>query len=341
MAFAVQGFIDRVLRRQGNLNPVAILHFQKGLRLLRERLLGDDDQTKISDSTMSVVLKLASVAQFDGDYETSKQHMEGLRKMVDLRGGLDVFEGTPLLLEMLRQGNARTRTRWYQTLTLYRCDLGVALLNGSCPVFFIQPSEPMAEYPEKLMPASVDGALSRGDMKQVGITEDELVTAWRVLKRFCLFIDLGTQTRQTVRSDIIYETMTAVTYRLLHMRFSSGSADEAVRQGLSAFCYHVFLQWQDIKPPYCDLAVAYQISIFSLVPSDAVSSQLILWLLIIGAISIFNISDEVWLRERIEEHVGRCHIKTWREMQDILKSFMWIAVLDEQSGRRIYDFLFK
>ncbi|KAI1646785.1 uncharacterized protein F4817DRAFT_123788 [Daldinia loculata] len=323
MAFAVQGFIDRVLRRQGNLNPVAILHFQKGLRLLRERLLGDDDQTKISDSTMSVVLKLASVAQFDGDYETSKQHMEGLRKMVDLRGGLDVFEGTPLLLEMLR------------------CDLGVALLNGSCPVFFIQPSEPMAEYPEKLMPASVDGALSRGDMKQVGITEDELVTAWRVLKRFCLFIDLGTQTRQTVRSDIIYETMTAVTYRLLHMRFSSGSADEAVRQGLSAFCYHVFLQWQDIKPPYCDLAVAYQISIFSLVPSDAVSSQLILWLLIIGAISIFNISDEVWLRERIEEHVGRCHIKTWREMQDILKSFMWIAVLDEQSGRRIYDFLFK
>lgn len=98
MAFAVQGFTDRVLRRQGNLNPVAILHFQKGLRLLRERLLGDDDQTKTSDSTMSVVLKLASVAQFDGDYETSKQHMEGLRKMVDLRGGLDVFEGTPLPL---------------------------------------------------------------------------------------------------------------------------------------------------------------------------------------------------------------------------------------------------
>lgn len=144
----------------------------------------------------------------------------------------------------------------------------------------------MTEYPEKLMPASVDGTLYRDDMKQVGITEDELVTAWRVLRRFCLFIDLGSQTRRTVRSDIIYETMTAVTYRLLHMRFSSGSIDEAVRQGLLAFCYHVFLQWQDIKPPYCDLAAAYQTSILSLEPSDGVSSQLMLWLLIIGAISI-------------------------------------------------------
>ncbi|KAF3056652.1 hypothetical protein GL218_06462 [Daldinia childiae] len=323
MAFAVQGFIDRVLHRQGNLNPVAILHFQKGLRLLRERLLGDDDETKISDSTMSVVLKLASVAHFDGDYETSRQHMEGLRKMVDLRGGLDIFKGTPLLLEMLR------------------CDLGVALLNGSCPVFFIQPSESMTEYPEKLLPAPVDGTLSRDDMKLVRITEDELATAWRVLRRFCLFIDLGTQTRRTIRSDIIYETMTAVTYRLLHMRFSTGSIDEAVRQGLLVFCYHIFLQWQDIKPPYCDLAVAYQSCILSLEKSDVVSSHLMLWLLIIGAISIFNISDEVWLRERIVEHVGKCQIKTWREMQDILKSFMWIAVLDEQSGRRVYDSIFK
>ncbi|KAI0849159.1 hypothetical protein F5Y00DRAFT_253086 [Daldinia vernicosa] len=322
MAFAVQGFIDRVLRRQENLNPVAILHLQKGLRLLRERLLGNDE-TKISDSTMSVVLKLASVAQFDGDYETSKKHMEGLRKMVDLRGGLDVFEGTPLLLEMLR------------------CDLGVALLNGSRPIFFIQPSEPMPEYPEKLMPAVIGGTSAQDDMKLVRITDDELATAWAVLRRFCLFVDLGTQTQRTIRSDIIYETMTAVTYRLLHMSFSSGSIDEAVRQGLLAFCYHIFLQWQDIKPLYCDLATAYRCWILNLKSPDVVSSQLMLWLLMIGAVSIFNISDELWLRKHIEEHVGRCQIKIWREMQDVLRSFMWIAVLDEQPGRDVYNSLFK
>ena len=102
-AFAVEEFIDRILRHQKtSTNPAAILHLQKGLRLLREKLLGGDDETKISDSTISVVLKLASTAHFDGDSQASKQHMEGLRKMVGLRGGLDVFKGSKLLTEILR-----------------------------------------------------------------------------------------------------------------------------------------------------------------------------------------------------------------------------------------------
>jgi hypothetical protein len=102
-AFAAEVFIERFLRRQENsTNLGAMLHFQKGLQLFRERLLGEDDETKLSDSTISVVLKLATAAHLTGDYQASKQHMEGLRKIVDLRGGLDVFKGKHLLVEMLR-----------------------------------------------------------------------------------------------------------------------------------------------------------------------------------------------------------------------------------------------
>ncbi len=79
-----------------------MLHFQKGVRPLRHRLLGDDDEIKVSDSTMGVVLKLAGVAHFDGDDNSARHHMKGLRKMVDLRGGLDVFKGRIFLTEMLR-----------------------------------------------------------------------------------------------------------------------------------------------------------------------------------------------------------------------------------------------
>ena len=102
-AFSVEAFINRILRHQEDaINSVAMLHLQKVLRLLRHRLLGNDNETKVSDSTMGVVLKLASVAQFNGDYKASRQHMEGLRRMVDLRGGLDVFKGRIFLTEMLR-----------------------------------------------------------------------------------------------------------------------------------------------------------------------------------------------------------------------------------------------
>ena len=102
-AFAIEGFIDRVLHGRVNLaNPSAMLHFEKGMRLLRERLLGDDEEVKISDSTIGTVLKLAGAAHFDEDYQVAKHHMDGLRRMVDLRGGLDVFRDTELFGEAVR-----------------------------------------------------------------------------------------------------------------------------------------------------------------------------------------------------------------------------------------------
>lgn len=101
--FALEELISKVIRRQTrSVNVAAMQHFQKGLKILRERLLGDDAAIKISDSTMGVVLKLAGSAHFNGDYQTSKHHMDGLKRIVDLRGGLDVFKGTQLYQEMLR-----------------------------------------------------------------------------------------------------------------------------------------------------------------------------------------------------------------------------------------------
>jgi hypothetical protein len=102
-AFAVEGFIQRIFRGQeDSINTAASLHFQKGLRLLRERLLEEDDRKRLSDSTISAVLKLAGTSHFDGDSGEARQHMAGLRRMVDLRGGLDAFKGTKLVMEMLR-----------------------------------------------------------------------------------------------------------------------------------------------------------------------------------------------------------------------------------------------
>ena len=102
-AFAMEAFIDKVLHRQERTtNQAATLHLQKGLTLLRERLLGEDNEVKTSDTTIAVVLKLTSASNFVGDFQASKKHMEGIREMVDLRGGLDVFKGRNTFVEMLR-----------------------------------------------------------------------------------------------------------------------------------------------------------------------------------------------------------------------------------------------
>ena len=79
-----------------------MLHLEKALKILRERLAGTDEDLKFSDLTISVVLKLASVAHFDEDHQTAKQHMQGLRLMIARRGGIGAFNRHSLIIEMLR-----------------------------------------------------------------------------------------------------------------------------------------------------------------------------------------------------------------------------------------------
>ena len=78
-------------------------NFSKALRLLRERLLFGDEKIKVSDPTILVVIALALHARMMGDYESTKHHMEGLRKIVNLRGGIAaISHSTKLVMEVFR-----------------------------------------------------------------------------------------------------------------------------------------------------------------------------------------------------------------------------------------------
>lgn len=170
--------------------------------------------------------------------------------------------------------------------------------------------------------------------------DNDLAICWQVMRKFCSLVNLATQIERFVYPDFIHQTMTTVIYRLLHMGFAIGSVNETVRLGLLAFSHHVFLQWQDIRPPHCYFPAVYKTCILGLGLVDGLSSQLVLWLLMTGATSLFSISDEAWLRKCLREGADRCQVKTWKEMLKILNSFMWIATLDEQPGKQIYDLLY-
>lgn len=214
-----------------------------------------------------------------------------------------------------------------------RCDLGIALLNGVDALFYCRPDEVAPEYPPMLL-ADAGSKTIYGD--QV-CTDKDLATAWQAMRSFCLQVNIGTQTQRFVHPDIIYDTMTAVMYRLLHMTFPPGSLDEVVRQGLLAFSYHIFLQWQDIRPPYEPFRKVYKDCILAFHPDDEESSQFMLWLILVGAISVFDVSDEAWLRDLLREYVNRCGVRTWTQMVGILKSFMWIPLLDDRVGKSVYE----
>jgi hypothetical protein len=207
-------------------------------------------------------------------------------------------------------------------------------------VFFRQPSEPVGEFPKQLLPASGENLSNQNNSELIRTVDRDLATAWWVMRKFCLLVNLATQTRRPMYPKIIYETMVTVMYRLLHMSFAAGSVDEAIRLGLLAFCHHVFLQWQDVKLPRYRFLTTYRHCIVRLKLVVGVSSQLMLWLLMTGANSLFQMSEEPWLKDELRNYVERCEVKAWKGMEGILRSFMWIELLDEQPWKQIYASLY-
>lgn len=101
-ASAIEEFMHKVLRGKQGSSPQAMLHYQKGLGILRSRFSSNDDEAKVTNSTISAVLKLATISHFNGDYPETSHHMQGVRKIVDLRGGLETFADTELRSEIMR-----------------------------------------------------------------------------------------------------------------------------------------------------------------------------------------------------------------------------------------------
>lgn len=101
-AFAGEALTNKV-RGQECLtrNQAVMQHFSTGVRLLRQRIEKGDIDAKVADSTISIVLILAISAHLMND-RTARQHMEGIHRMILLRGGLVTLRNQKLKMEICR-----------------------------------------------------------------------------------------------------------------------------------------------------------------------------------------------------------------------------------------------
>ncbi|KAH0845001.1 hypothetical protein FOPE_09553 [Fonsecaea pedrosoi] len=323
--FAAEAFMDRILGRQyPTTNRDATVHFLKGISILRKRLSLEDESGKISNSTIAVVLILAISAFFMGEVESFKHHMVGLRKMVDLRGGIAAFRGNKLLTE------------------IFRCDIGMAMQSGSEPVFFKDlVSEPLVPFPDQEMlsirnSTGKPGSL-RNSERSLPKLDERLNEVWTVTERFCSIVNLAVETQLMLSPQLLYDTIASVMYRLLHMSFDSGSVDEAVRLSLLGLTHHMFLKWQYLRLPYLHFPALFKKCLLDPELMSAASPQIMIWFLMVGAVTAFTTSDHSWLKECLRQHIDRCQVTSWTDMRTVLKSFMWIGLLHDKPGKEVFD----
>jgi hypothetical protein len=226
-------------------------------------------------------------------------------------------------------------------LIVYRCDLGIALLANSDPVFYRSPVDPLPDYPAQVISSLSSSLYSQNDLHLFQDLNKPLVEAWVFMKKFCSLANLGTQTRMLIEPATIYGSMIAIMYRLLRMGFAENTLEESLRLGLLAFSQHVFLQWRDMRLPDHPFSMSYRNHLRSYSLGNMIPPRISLWLLMIGAVSFFNIPDELWLVDCLRKQTERCGVKTWKDGQENLKSSMWISLLDDDFGKQVFETLNK
>lgn len=89
-SIAMMQACNEVYLNRGENTPKALYGLSHTVNQVRERLESPD---ALSDSTITMVLSLINQEQMKQCHTAAKVHLQGLRKMIELRGGLEQLEG--------------------------------------------------------------------------------------------------------------------------------------------------------------------------------------------------------------------------------------------------------
>ncbi|KAF4463814.1 hypothetical protein FALBO_9364 [Fusarium albosuccineum] len=304
----------------------ALVHHGKALSTLQQRLASGDVKQATSDSTVLVVLGLTTAALGFGDLANAENHMRGLHKMATMRGGLSEFKTKKQL-----QGK------------IYIC---VALSTGNNTYFFseglpwksylvpkprnlITPA-PGTSNSYRVTSSSVDGFLRCLDPR--------LRRVWDDLEECSRSANIATQCNLIVDTELYHEVGVSVHYRLLHLRFDSGTANEITRLGLMGYASSLFLQGHGIKMRHKHLCEQLEREMFS--GGNILSTlppQLCIWLYVICIGFVLDDRDHDVLRAALSQLLRAEGLTSWDEVRAAMKSVLWVNELHDAASRQVIE----
>ncbi|KAI1125894.1 hypothetical protein F5Y10DRAFT_294276 [Nemania abortiva] len=326
-------YFDVVLpRRSSHDNKHILYHYHTTVSLLRKRLLFDSDEIRLSNNTVSVILSLASQAFRTGELKLALHHMQGIRRIISLRGGLSTFKGNEKL-----------------AAEILRCDLGMAVHAGLDPVLLHDAAlrDKYRTYPnlgifldeENLKLSSQSCLFLDSSAATYGVEVDSrLASTWSAMSDFCRVINLAAETQQRIKVDTFLHSMASIMYSLLDMHFEESSWDETIRLGLLSFSCSVFLPWSDLGTPLPHLHSILKNHFANCAASTSfLPPKLLLWVLMASTIATSVEPDNGWFYGLMHEAINLCEIKCWSQMRDILMSLMWIGIVHDGPGKSVFS----
>lgn len=299
-------------------SPRALSCLAQTFASMQKRLRGSD---ALTDSTLTIVVSLISQQQMQSDIEGAKVHIAGLRRIVELRGGIDQLEGNlPLLLKICKM------------------DVVFALQYGGSTAFFrdklLDVREKMSRQGFKLdHEASAAMVQCRPEHSAV---HDVLLDALGLGLLFNDSIDAG-----VIGLVSFQEIMMSIFFRLLRIRPVDGPRldlplDEKYHTGLVLFMMSVFLRHDNRRVVECSLVSKSFVDTLA-GGSGHEHPELCLWVMMMGGIWTSG-DDQIaaWLFPVALDTASCMGLETWAHVRTCVKKYPWVDRLHDRPGAELW-----
>ncbi|KAF6805076.1 hypothetical protein CMUS01_14709 [Colletotrichum musicola] len=254
-----------------------------------------------------------------GDTDKYRMHVHGLDRMIELRGGIEVFADYPDMAQKV-----------------YRGDLQFALHTGCQPFYYYDG-----------WPAEVISDESHTHDKMTGPLLEIFDDAPNATRQLVGDVESFVETlRQAEKGSKVaphdFQGMViSVCYRLLRFQNLEGHLfnveQEACYTGLVAFASSLLLQFGRQRHLRYDLlSRRLKQSLFGVEFDPQFPPSATFWLLILGGISVFEAEEHDWLLPMISELRRRMGLRDWESARVELLRFSWIDAIHNAKGEALW-----
>ena len=289
-------------------------HLQTTMAVLRQLLSAPDSQ--LTDPTFYIVLALANLACLSGDQRATDTHLNGLLKLIRLRGGMRALHPKTQFkidrLELLRCLNTGAMPRLRR----------VESWRGIFPLL------PSVEWEERGITDPRNGDLRIDQL----VNDTRLVAAFNDLQCLSRKVNSHFARHARLTGFAFQDPLSSIQVRLLHLQNClPDSLSECLRLGMLAFITTTF-RIPKGRVPYAYLEKHLRSAFQAIEPSGTDMQEILFWLIIVGCISVFQ-GDEPWIQDRWMRVAGP-HIG-WSVMcKQRLERVMWLGAIHNQLGQK-------
>ncbi|KAL4968554.1 uncharacterized protein BDV14DRAFT_196856 [Aspergillus stella-maris] len=321
----------------------AMHHIARTYRIIQQRLLGGKEAT--SDMTIAILVAMSQYERLQGQYERGYVHVQGLRRMIELRGGIRQFnrESAGVAQKVLRADLE------------YALQLGGTTLLGLEGIEFLRSSQRLITDYKRSIP-ELETYLQR----RLGYDLCKVFADTKGLAGLLNNADAGYS--QKLGSIEFYNTILLLGHCLLqinplcssfnhdeHVTPSMSALEDVIHLGLLAFLV-TFLPGlnhriadQPILAQSLRHATERQLKSMKAGVGDMPKKSVLLWALLIGAVAVFKPSDDDWLIKTTASTIKALELSTLDDIKQAIIGFPWVYALHDRtitmlfSTQRVYD----